>query len=103
MIRLLSVAAAAASMAFLSPAVAQARAAPYYTATPAAAPAETSYVTRNTVWACNGGVCTAGRAADRAEFVCQRIAKSVGKLDSFSADGAPLDATALAKCNGRAK
>lgn len=103
MIRLLSFAALAGAAAFVSPAVAQARGATYYIATPAAAPAQASYVTRNTLWSCNGGVCTADKAADRPDFVCQRIAKSVGKLESFSAGGSALDADALAKCNAKAK
>jgi hypothetical protein len=103
MIHLVSVAALAAAAAFVSPVAAQARPASYYVATPVAAPAEASYVTRNTIWSCAGGVCTAGKAADRAEFVCERIAKSVGKLDGFTVDGAPLDAGSLAKCNAKVK
>jgi len=103
MIRLLSFAALAGAAALVSPAVAQARGATYYIATPAAAPAQASYVTRNALWSCNAGVCTADKAADRADFVCQRIAKSVGKLESFSAGGSALDADALAKCNAKAK
>ncbi|MBY8828287.1 CC_3452 family protein [Hephaestia mangrovi] len=103
MIRTLSLAALVAAAAMVSPAAAQARAAGYYTAIPAAAPSEASYVTRNTLWSCNGGTCVAQKAADRPQFVCERIAKSVGKLDSFSAGGEALDADALAKCNAKAK
>ena len=102
MIRVLSLAAVAAAV-FMSPATAQARVSGYYTATPVAAPAEASYVTRNTIWSCNGGVCTAQKAADRPQFVCERIAKSVGKLDAFSVAGEALDPQALAKCNDKAK
>jgi len=103
MIRLVSFAVVAAAAAAVSPVAAQARPAGYYTATPAAAPAEASFVTRSTIWSCAGGVCTADKAADRAEFVCQRLAKSVGKLESFTAGGAALDADALAKCNAKVK
>jgi hypothetical protein len=102
MIRFVSLAVVAAAAA-VSPVAAQAHPAGYYTATPAAAPAEASFVTRNTIWSCGGGTCTADKAADRAEFVCQRLAKSVGKLESFSAGGAALDADALAKCNAKVK
>ncbi|MGN6270392.1 MAG: CC_3452 family protein [Sphingomonas sp.] len=102
MIRILSLAAIAAAAA-VSPVAAQARVAAYYTATPTAAPAEASYVTSNTIWSCNGGTCVAQKAADRPQFVCERIAKSVGKLDSFSAGGEALDADALAKCNAKAR
>jgi hypothetical protein len=102
MIRILSLAVIAAAAA-VSPVAAQARVAAYDTATPAAAPAEASYVTSNTIWSCNGGTCIAQKAADRPQFVCERIAKSVGKLDSFSAGGEALDAQALAKCNAKAR
>jgi len=102
MIRILSVAAIAAAAA-VSPLAAQARVAAYYTATPTAAPAETNYVIRDTIWSCNGGTCIAGKAGDRPQFVCERIAKSVGKLESFSAGGEALDPDALAKCNAKAK
>jgi hypothetical protein len=104
MIRLVSLAAAALSAAVLLPGAAQAQQhAGYYTATPVAAPAEANYVSRSTVWSCAGGVCTAGKAADRAEFVCQRLAKSVGKLDAFTVAGEALDADKLAKCNAKAR
>ena len=102
MIRLFSLATIAAATA-VSPLAAQARVAAYYTATPAAAPAEASYVTSNTIWSCNGGTCVAQKAADRPQFVCERIAKSVGKLESFSVGGEALDVQALAKCNAKAK
>ena len=102
MIRLVSLAAVAA--AFVSPVALHAQQpATYYAATPATAPTEASYVTRNTIWSCNGGVCTAQKAADRPQFVCERIAKSVGKLDAFSVAGEALDPQALAKCNDKAK
>ena len=102
MIRVLSLAAVAAAV-FMSPATAQARVSGYYTATPVAAPAEASYVTRNTIWSCDSGTCVAQKAADRPQFVCERIAKSVGKLDTFTAGGEALDADALAKCNAKAR
>ncbi|MGN6278300.1 MAG: CC_3452 family protein [Sphingomonas sp.] len=102
MIRMLSLAAVTAA-AMVSPVAAQARVAAYYTATPAAAPSEASLVTRNTLWSCTGGTCVAPQAADRPQFVCERIAKSVGKLDAFTAGGEALDPDALAKCNAKAK
>jgi hypothetical protein len=102
MIRLVSLAAAAA--AFVSPVALHAQQpAAYYAAIPAAAPSEASYVTRSTIWSCNGGVCTAQRAADRPQFVCERIAKTVGKLQSFTVAGEALDPQALDKCNAKAK
>jgi hypothetical protein len=87
----------------MSPAAAQAQALGYYTATPATAPSEASFVTRNTIWSCDGGTCMAQKAADRPLFVCERIAKTVGKLDTFTVAGEALDADKLAKCNAKAK
>ena len=102
MIRFVSLAAVAAAAAFVSPVQAQ-QPAGFYTATPATAPTQTSYVTRDTIWSCTGGTCVANKAADRPEFMCARVVKVVGKLDAFSAGGAALDADALAKCNAKAK
>ncbi|HEX7655558.1 MAG TPA: hypothetical protein VF404_01035 [Sphingomonas sp.] len=105
MIRLVSLAAALlGSAVLLSPTALHAQQpAGYYTATPIAAPTEASLITRDTLWSCGGGVCVAKKAPDRAEVICERIAKGVGKLQSFSAGGEALEADALAKCNARAK
>jgi hypothetical protein len=103
MIRLLSAAATFSALLLVSPTVASAAPqGPYYVAAPAAAPTEASYVTRNTIWACNAQARVAGKAPDRAEVMCERIVKEVGKLASFTAGGSALDADALAKCNARA-
>jgi hypothetical protein len=103
MIRLVSLAAVAAAAAFAMPAAEARQPAGFYVATPAAAPGEASYVTRNTLWSCDQGACVAQKAADRPQFVCERIARSVGKLDSFTAGEETFDADALAKCNAKAK
>ena len=75
----------------------------YYSATPAAQPAENSYVTRNVVWRCEGGTCTAPKAGTRDAVVCELVAKQVGTLAGFSANGTAFDEAALTKCNARAK
>jgi hypothetical protein len=105
MIRIVSLAAALVSSAILlSPTAGHAQQrADYYTATQIAAPAHASLVTGDTIWSCGGGVCVAGKAADRAEIMCERAAKNVGKLSAFTAGGEALDADTLAKCNARAK
>ena len=36
-------------------------------------------------------------------MICQGLAKKVGKLDAFTADGRALAADELAKCNALAK
>ncbi|MGN6375714.1 MAG: CC_3452 family protein [Sphingomonas sp.] len=96
----------AAAVAALSFPAAAAQAQPrgvYYVAMPSAAPASDSFVTRDTIWSCNDHACVADKAADRADVMCQRVAKQLGKLDSFTAGGNALDAEALARCNSHAR
>jgi len=103
MLRFVSLAAAVATSLTLLPATAG-HAAPrtFYVATAAQAPEEASFVTRTTIWSCNGTTCTAAKAPERPAFVCERIADEVGTLTAFSAGGAAFDAEALAKCNEKA-
>ncbi|TPG20368.1 hypothetical protein EAH87_07610 [Sphingomonas koreensis] len=104
MIRIVSLAAATATAAMLlTPTVGRAEQPGYYAAIPAAAPAKASLVTRDTLWSCTGGTCVAPKAGERPEVMCERVAKSVGKLTAFTAGGEALDADALDKCNAKAK
>ncbi len=75
----------------------------YYAATPAAAPAKSSLMTRDTPWRLQGGTYVADRAPERADVLCQLVAGRVGQLSAFSAGGASFDADALARCNAKAK
>ena len=102
--RILMVAAAAAATLALTPATGFAQGARgYYAATPAAAPSETSLITRNTLWKCGEGVCTAAKSNSRDAIVCELVAKEVGTLSAFRANGTEFDADALAKCNTKAR
>ena len=103
--RFLAVAAAAAATLALTPATgfAQGGARGYYSATPAAAPTKTSMITRSTVWKCGEGVCVANKADARDTIVCELVAKEVGTLTAFTANGAEFDADKLAKCNAKAR
>ena len=103
MIRLISTAALAASalIAVAAPAGAQSR--DYYSATFAAAPEDTQFVTRTTVWNCEGATCTAPKAGSRDQIMCELIVREGGALAAFSANGTAFDAAALAKCNSRAE
>lgn len=103
MIRFLTVAAVAAATLSLAPASIAQTARGYYAATPAVAPEKTSLVTRNTLWKCADGVCTAAQATSRDAIVCELVAKEVGALSSFTAKGQAFDAEALAKCNAKAR
>ena len=103
--RFLAVAAAAAATLALTPAASFAQAPRgYYAATPVSAPAKTSLVTRSTIWKCGEGVCVASnKATSRDTVVCELVAREVGTLASFRANGTAFDADALAKCNTKAR
>jgi len=104
MTRFLAVAAAAAATLALTPATGYAQGTRgYYAATPVTAPEKSSLVTRSTVWKCGEGVCTAGKANARDNIVCELVAREVGQLSAFRANGTEFDAEALAKCNTKAR
>ncbi|WP_404336269.1 CC_3452 family protein [Sphingomonas sp. MMS12-HWE2-04] len=99
-----AVAAAAAATLALIPAASFAQPVRgYYAATPATAPEKASLVTRSTVWKCGDGVCTAAKANARDNIVCELVAREVGTLTAFRANGADFDTDALAKCNTKAR
>ena len=104
MSRLVSFAAAAAtSLMLLSATGGHAAPRSYYVATAAQAPEKASFVTRSTIWSCDGATCTAAKAAERSAFVCERIAGEVGALTAFTAGDEAFTADALAKCNEKAE
>jgi hypothetical protein len=74
----------------------------YYVATPVTAPAKARLVTRATIWKCDAAGCTAGKSNSRDAIICELLVREVGPLSDFRANGAPLDADALARCNGKA-
>ena len=93
--------AALLAAALLTPAAAAAQTPVYYVATPAAAPAKPSVVTRSTLWRARGPIYVAQRAPDRTAVLCRLLANEAGELASFVVDGKPLDADALAQCNAK--
>lgn len=97
-----SVAAAlVASTALLGATTAHAQSGPYYVATPAAAPAKMTLITRSTPWRLQGASFVAAQAPERPAILCQLVADRTGPLASFSVAGKPVDADALAKCNAK--
>ncbi|KQN25563.1 hypothetical protein ASE86_04905 [Sphingomonas sp. Leaf33] len=94
------IAAALVTLTSAAPALAQAN---YYSATPKAAFAKSSVVTRSTMWKCVDGTCTAARAGERDAVLCELVVQRVGALASFSAGGTAFGDEALAKCNARAR
>ncbi|UZK64871.1 CC_3452 family protein [Sphingomonas sp. M1-B02] len=75
----------------------------YYAATPVAAPAKSSLVTRSTVWKCGEGVCLAAKANARDTIMCELVVREIGQVSAFRANGTDFDAEALAKCNAKAR
>jgi hypothetical protein len=76
--------------------------APDYRLTPTQTVTGTKVV-NETLWRCNTNVCTAATANSRPEIVCAQAARKVGKVSSFSYKGTDFDASALEKCNAKAK
>ena len=104
MIRTISIAAAlATSLLVLGATASHAQSSSYYIATPAATPAKTSFVTRETVWTWRDAAYTARRGDSRDAIQCELVARQAGKLTAFTAGGAAFDAAALDKCNAKAR
>jgi len=99
MIRMLSLAAAAAAALTIAPVAASAQTGGYYNATPATAPSKTTIITAGTLWKCTDGVCGAPKSTQRDVIMCQMVAQRIGKLNAFSVAGAAFDEATLAKCN----
>lgn len=106
MTRILTTAAALASSILLSSVLfataAIAQTGGYYTATPATAPTKASVITAGTLWKCADGVCSAKQSTQRDVIMCQMVVQRVGKLNTFTVAGTPIDAAMLEKCNARA-
>jgi hypothetical protein len=77
-------------------------AAPHFHADPAARPAGSRVVARDTIWKCGDAGCAANRGNSRPATVCASLVKEVGALRSFSVAGAAIPAQDLEKCNARA-
>ncbi len=105
MFRIVSIAAALATSTMLLGATASHAqgAGVYYAAIPAAVPAKTSFVARETVWTWRDNAYVARRGDSRDAIQCELVARQAGKLTAFTAGGAAFDAAALDKCNAKAK
>ena len=86
----------------VAPVAAQAAsAAPYYTAQLAAPASARTAVAGGLIWTCDGSTCTAARGTSRPAIVCARLAREVGPVTAFVADGKALAAEDLARCKPR--
>lgn len=68
------------------------------------APAKTAkLVSSDRLWRCDGATCAAdGEASSAAKHICSRLAKEVGPLLAFTAQGRVFAADELAQCNAAA-
>ena len=74
-----------------------------YVATPVAAPAKSTLMTRDTAWNLRDGAFVTVNAPMREMAACQLVARSTGQLSGFSANGQSFDTDQLAACNAKAK
>lgn len=73
-----------------------------YQAQPATTPSQEKFVLRDTVWKCGAAGCVGSKSSSRPAVVCAVLAREVGSLRSFTADGRAMSAEQLEKCNARA-
>jgi hypothetical protein len=74
-----------------------------YLATPAKAPAKTSFIVRDRLWKCDtAGACAGPKSTGNQNTACALAAQRLGTLTAFHVEGQPFDEAALAKCNERA-
>ncbi|HEX9946255.1 MAG TPA: hypothetical protein VGA98_01825 [Allosphingosinicella sp.] len=74
-----------------------------YRAEPARPPASAKLIVKGIVWKCGAAGCSAARGNSRPAIDCSALAREVGTLRSFAADGRALEPAALEKCNARAR
>jgi hypothetical protein len=74
-----------------------------YSAKLTAPPGTAQIIGRDISWTCNGSACRGATADSRPAVLCQGLARQVGALASFAADGRLFGAAELAKCNASAK
>ena len=73
-----------------------------YSAKPAT-PADARVVARDVVWSCSPAACQGSTEEGRPAIVCQSLAKKIGRLESFAANGRAFAAADLDRCNAAAK
>jgi hypothetical protein len=75
----------------------------HFRAQPVAATSQARLVVRDTIFRCGPAGCAAPRGSTRPAIVCSVLAREVGELRSFSADGRSFDPAELEACNSRAR
>lgn len=79
-------------------------AAPAYEAQPVTPAAAERLVARDVLWRCGETGCNAAQASNsRPAIICSALVRELGPLTRFAAAGQDFDATALDRCNARAR
>ena len=73
-----------------------------YSAKPIA-PVGQKIVARDVIWACGPAACQGSTQDSRPAIVCQSLAKKVGRLESFVANGRAFASADLDRCNAVVK
>ncbi|MFL6758369.1 MAG: CC_3452 family protein [Sphingomonas sp.] len=68
-----------------------------------AVPTTERIIARDIIWACGTGACQGATDESRPAVLCQSLARRVGKVDSFVADGRAFAPAELDRCNSAAK
>ena len=67
-------------------------------------PPHSRFVARDSIWRCAGTACVStNQTSTRPAIVCAALARQVGALRSFSANGRSFGAEDLQACNARAR
>jgi len=67
-------------------------------------PRQSRFVVRDSIWRCTGTACVStNETATRPAIACAALARQVGALLSFSANGRAFGAEELQACNARAR
>ena len=67
-------------------------------------PSQARFVARDSIWRCTGTTCVSTNdTATRPAIVCAALARQVGTLRSFSANGRAFAVEELQACNARAR
>ncbi len=74
--------------------------APYYTATLAQPAEDDRAIAGGIAWACKGTTCVANKGSSRPARICRGLAREMGEITEFRADGEALEAKQIARCNG---
>jgi hypothetical protein len=68
-----------------------------------AVPTTERIIARDIIWTCGADACQGATDESRPAVLCQSLARRVGKVGSFVADGRALAPAELDRCNSAAK